>query len=136
MKKQNCLRFLAVLISLLALTGCMNGRVSSSENSGLLEGKVTIGPLCPVEHPDQNCTPDPSIYTSHYLVIRRTDRSIAADHVALASDGKYQTQLPAGSYLVDYAPKDIGTGHFSPLDVVIEAGRTTVLNIDIDTGIR
>jgi hypothetical protein len=137
MKKPIWLPVLAVFLLLLAFNGCMSDSVTSSENAGVLQGKVTIGPLCPVEHPDQDCSPDPSIYTSHYLVILTADGNIASGHVAIASDGKYQTELSPGHYLVDYAPKDIGiAGRFSPLDAVVEAGKTTVLNIDIDTGIR
>ena len=103
---------------------------------GILEGRVTIGPICPVEGPGMDCDPDPELFTSHRLVIR-TPAGVFVQDVSIDGEGNYRTELPAGTYLVDFAPRDIGIpGGFSPLEAVIVAGATTRLDIDIDTGIR
>jgi hypothetical protein len=103
--------------------------------TGVLEGKVSIGPICPVEGPGFDCDPDPSLYTSHHLLIIKDGSAIL--EVGLDGQGNFRTDLVAGTYLVDFAPRDIGIpGSFTPVEAVIESGKTTRLEIEIDTGIR
>src|SRR5574341_152094 len=74
---------------------------------GVLEGKVSIGPICPVEGPGMDCDPDPELYTSHHLVITTPSGDFVKD-VSIDGQGNYRTELPAGAYLVDFAPHDVG----------------------------
>src|SRR5262245_24523355 len=54
-------------------------QTQTAENSGTLTGRVTIGPICPVERIDQPCDPPPEMYAAHRLVL-------------LAADGKTKVQ--------------------------------------------
>ena len=104
--------------------------------TGYLEGIVTIGPLCPVESVEDPCQPDPSLYRSHKLVILGPGGE-TVKQVEISEAGNYRTELIAGNYTVDFAPHDIGIpGSFEPPQAVIRENETTILNIEIDTGIR
>ena len=134
MKKAYPFLFLFVIL----LAACNGGsNPASTLPSGILQGTVTIGPLCPVENPkDPTCKPKPELYTSHKLVILDKDGSVAKT-VDIDGNGNYQTYLMPGSYLVDFSPHDIGRpGAFKPPTAIIESDKTTLLDIHIDTGLR
>ena len=134
----------ATLCSLLLLACANNQTASPSASSlttgsvliGSLQGKVTIGPLCPVESADNPCLPDPTLFTSHELVILSANGT-EVGRVNIDGQGNYRTDLLPGTYTVDFSPHDIGIpGTFQPPRVEIRQGETVILNIEIDTGIR
>jgi hypothetical protein len=128
---------------LLLILACADSHITSpaataarNGSAGILQGKVTIGPLCPVESKDQPCEPSPSLFTSHKLVIlnQKGEQVVQVD---ISGSGDYKTELNSGSYSVDYTPRDIGIpGSFHPPSIEVNAGETTTLDIHIDTGIR
>ena len=136
------MRILMVLIGLSCLIACSGNSPTSNSlkeqvsGTGNLQGKVSIGPICPVETQENPCLPDPSLYTGHKLIILKNDGT-TVKQVDIDGQGNYRTELPAGSYKVDFAPHDIGLpGSYQPPSVEIRSGQTTILNIEIDTGIR
>lgn len=134
MRKKSFLLLLA-LGTLCFWIGCSGDSSTSDSRTGILQGKVTIGPLCPNEPPG-GCKPDPSLYTSHEVVILSADQQSVVTVVPIKADGSYSVLLRSGAYFVDYAPHNIGTGNFSPLEVKVEAGQVTNFDFHIDTGIR
>lgn len=109
---------------------------AQTTTTGILQGKVTIGPMCPVETKDHPCLPPPSLFTSHKLVILN-EKGEQVAQVEMSGSGDYRTALNAGTYQVDYSPRDIGIpGSFDPPTAEVRAGQTTTLDIHIDTGIR
>jgi hypothetical protein len=136
-------RFLAIMLVSLLAVACADNRMTTptssllaSNSTGTLQGTVSIGPICPVESIDHPCLPDPSLFTSHKLVILN-DKGEQVTLVAIDGKGNYQTELMPGTYTVDFTPRDIGIpGSFQPPTAEIREGQTTILNIDIDTGIR
>ena len=131
------------ILSTLLMVACADSRMATptatttrTSEVGILQGKVTIGPICPVESKDHPCEPPPSLFTSHKLVILN-EKGEQVVQVAISGTGDYKTELNAGTYSVDFTPRDIGLpGAFHPLDVEVTAGQTTTLDIHIDTGIR
>ena len=124
------------------LVGCerasvvASDKLDSSTQTGILEGQVSIGPNCPVESVDEPCELDAQVYAAHKLVVLMPDKS-PVQHVDLDANGNFRTELNAGSYLADVVPHDIGIGDPpDPKPFEIIAGQTTILTIDIDTGIR
>ena len=100
-----------------------------------LYGKVTIGPLCPLEP----CSRVFDYSAVRVNVYNATSKALVAQASA-ASSGYYGVKLGAGSYLVnvtDAAGKSFGlpsldyTQSFS-----IEKGHEIQMDFDIDTGIR
>ena len=125
-----------LILGLLVLAGCTDNQVASNTSMGFLQGKVTIGPNCPVETEDDPCLADPSVYASHKLLIIGGSGNTVQE-VSMDDSGNYRTELPPGTYTVDFVPHDIGRpGSFLPPRTEIRAGETTILNINIDTGIR
>ncbi|MDD1677882.1 MAG: hypothetical protein LUO93_01695 [Methanomicrobiales archaeon] len=119
-----------LIVFLAGIAGCI-----APQNAGYLEGKVTIGPLCPVERPGQTCELTPETYAARKIVVTaETGTTVAI--VDINATGYYRTALPPGSYIVDINHAGIDHSLDVPASVTILAGETIALNIDIDTGIR
>ncbi len=103
---------------------------------GVLEGKLSIGPICPVERvpPDPSCQPTPEMYKAWPLEISQKGKKVAT---IVANDGTFSVELAPGTYVVDLERKQgIGGSSLLPATVKITSGETTTLELDIDTGIR
>ena len=106
--------------------------------SGIIQGRLTIGPVCPgPERLDRPCEPPPEMYAAHRLIVLSADTSTKIMEITMDAKGYYKAELPPGAYVMDFAPRDIGMpGGFPPTPFVIEPGKTSQLDLDIDTGMR
>jgi len=110
-----------------------------NQDSGYVEGIISIGPLCPVEKdpPDPACLPTYETYKAYPVTIWTSDGRRKIAQLDPAIDGSYNIELNPGKYLVI-----LGTGQNSigssnlPSKVEIRSQSETILNINIDTGIR
>ena len=130
MKQIFLIAFLAVF-----LLGSCTPQIQSS-GTGFLEGKISIGPLCPVERfpPDPNCQPTEETFKAWPIAVYKENTKITS--LNPNPDGIFRVELPAGNYVVNLEkPVGIGGGNL-PVTVTINSGEITMLNIDIDTGIR
>lgn len=138
MKALTILTIVALVCAALPVSGCTS--TAPSSDTGMLAGKVTVGPLSPVERIDVSPTaPPPEVFTSRHLIVFAADGVTKVADVPIQAAGFYGTysiSLRPGTYVLD-APHT-GVGHASPLPktVTIEAGKTTTVDVDIDTGIR
>jgi len=127
-----------IVSSALALSGCITSPVKS--DSGTLSGNVTVGPLSPVERIGVSPTPPPpEVFTSHSLIVYAADGATKVADVPIRAAGLYGTynvSLRPGTYVLDMA--HTGIGHASPLPktITIRDGVATIVDVDIDTGIR
>ncbi|HTX43566.1 MAG TPA: hypothetical protein VMC61_02465, partial [Methanocella sp.] len=106
--------------------------------AGTLEGKVTVGPLTPVER-EPSPLPDPEVFTSRHLIVYEADGMTRVADVPVRAAGYYgiyRISLPAGTYVLDIPHQGIGRASPLPKEVAIMPGRATVVDVDIDTGIR
>ena len=94
-------------------------------------GRVTAGPTCPVERPDQPCADKP-VETTLRLV--RKDGSVAATGKS-GPDGSFRITAAPGTYelVADWPSRVGGCG---PVEVTIERGRWSYADVSCDTGIR
>jgi hypothetical protein len=126
---------IALLIGLL-FSGCEK---TTNQETGFLEGVVSIGPICPVETdpPDPGCLPTAETYKAYPVSIWTSNGRRKVAQIYPALDGTYKTEVTTGNYLVKVLPtgNTIG-GSNLPVQVTITSQKKTVLNIDIDTGIR
>ena len=125
---------LILLLGVVLLSSCASQTQPSG--TGFLEGKISIGPLCPVERfpPDPNCQPTPETFKAWLIAVYQDETKIILLNPNL--DGAYRVELPVGDYVVDLE-KSMGIGGKNlPATVIIKSGEITTLNIDIDTGIR
>nr|MDO8134036.1 hypothetical protein [Candidatus Njordarchaeum guaymaensis] len=105
-------------------------------NVGFLEGKVEIGPLCPVE--PCNLTPDQiaQVYEARKIIVFTLDRSSTVAIVSLDRTGNYEIALSPGRYVVDIKRIGIDSSPDVPREITIESGKTVRLDIRVDTGMR
>lgn len=143
MKKIKFLAISLVLVFLVViLTGCGNPQITQNQNSekGFLVGKITIGPLCPVERipPDPQCQPTVATYQAWPIAVYSADKKEKIVQLEPALGGDYKIELPIGNYVVDLEKQQsIGFGVKNlPAAVFVSSGQTSILDINIDTGIR
>ena len=117
------------------ISGCMN---SIYTGNGLLQGTISIGPICPVESdpPRPECLPTAETYKAYPVGIWTPDGKRKITQISPALDGSYIVIMDPGQYLIKLdIVNNIGG---SNLPVIIELGAADkiTLNIDINTGIR
>jgi len=107
------------------------------QETGVLEGHVTIGPLVPVvQEGVPEPTPGPEVYASRQIVIYASDGQTEVARVQIDGKGNYRVELPVGTYVVDINHVGIDMAKELPKTVEIVGGQTTRLDVEIDTGIR
>ena len=124
------------LTAVLFISGC-DKRIT--QDPGYLEGVISIGPICPVERvpPDPACLPTAETYKAYPVSVFYSDGRRKILQLNPSLDGSFITELAPGNYLVvlDKAQNYIG-GSNLPVEVSISTQDKTLLNINIDTGIR
>ena len=125
-------RTVLLLIAVVVLiAGC-----SQPQQKGTLYGKVTIGPLCPVEP----CNVPPEQVTQAYfarrLLVYDEGKTRVIQEIRLGNDESYSAKLNPGAYVVDINRLGIDRSAEVPKEITIESGKSVELNVDIDTGIR
>jgi hypothetical protein len=125
---------LFLALTILFVMGCSSG----SQASGTLTGHVDIGPLQPVERVGvPQPTPSPAMYAAWRIVVLSEDGKREIARGEIDSSGQYQIKLPDGKYMVTARPVNgAGLGGQQVHPVEILTGKTTQLDISIDTGIR
>ena len=127
---------IAILAGLLFISGCDK---QVNREAGVLEGVISIGPICPVERdpPDPGCQPTAETYKAYPVGVWTSNgrRKIAQINPSL--DGSFRTELAPGNYLVilENGQNKIGSSNL-PVGISIISEDTILLNINIDTGIR
>ncbi|HEX9913833.1 MAG TPA: hypothetical protein VGB32_02855 [Candidatus Bathyarchaeia archaeon] len=108
--------------------------LSQLTKTGVIEGKVTIGPFSPVE-PSSGPTVPPGTYSSRSILLKPwLGKTI---YIPLDEDGFFHAEVYAGSYQVTLSNCTfLGCSSALPRTVEVKPGETTVLHVDIDTGIR
>jgi len=112
--------------------------LANNASKGILEGNVSIGPICPVETPGQDnsrCKATPEMYSAAQITVYTSDGKTVITQVHPDANGHYRIELPASHYMVN--ANQGGTMFFNAgHEVVIQTNQITQHNIDIDTGIR
>jgi len=128
--------FVVYLFGLFLISGCDK---QYTQEAGFLEGIISIGPLCPVEKdpPDPDCLPTYETFKAYPVSIWTSDGRRKITRINPALDGSYRIELVPGNYLVKLEKEQntIGSSNL-PVQVSIVTQKETLLNIDIDTGIR
>jgi hypothetical protein len=126
---------LLIAALILLISGC----AQQNPEKGVLHGKITIGPICPVERipPDPGCQPTAETYKAWPIAIWTKDKTAKVAQIEPDLKGNYRLELPAGTYVADLDRQNGGVGGSNlPSAFTIKPGENTTLEIDIDTGIR
>jgi putative hemolysin len=110
--------------------------LSPSSQMGILEGKVTVGPICPVERVGVPCPVPAEAYTSREILVYKADGTTEVARQHFTKDGSYKFELAPGTYVINIPRQGVGGTKDLPQTVIIKAGETLELNFSIDTGIR
>lgn len=113
------------------LVSCGNQTPTTTAASGV-EGRVLAGPTCPVESAYSPC-PDRPVETE-ITVVRESSGAFVKRGMS-DSNGDFRIELPPGRYIVS-AGGSSGIGGSQPVMAVVEEGKFTTIEIQIDTGIR
>jgi hypothetical protein len=125
-------RLVLPILLALSLAACGEDSGAGSASSGV-EGTVTIGPICPVEHAESPCPDAPYAAT---ITISSGDEVVATGESG--EDGTFRIGVPPGTYSVSAEPLDANAiAHAEPVeDVVVEPGAFTHVVLSFDSGIR
>ena len=126
---------ITILPALFNPSGCDS---KITQESGFLEGKISIGPICPVETdpPVAECLPTAETYKAYPVSIWTSEGSRKVAQINPALDGSFSIELDPGQYLIKLEKDNSIGGSNLPVTVVISSLQKTTVNIDIDTGIR
>jgi hypothetical protein len=126
---------ITLLLALFIVAGCVT---SISTGNGLLVGKITIGPICPVETdpPSSECLPTAETYKAYPVGIWTSDGKRKITQISPTLDGSYIVSLAPGQYLIDLEKDGIAGSIDLPVIIAIGTADKVNLDIDIDTGIR
>jgi hypothetical protein len=126
---------IVIIIAIVFVTFDGGLPAGTANTTGTLNGKVSIGPLCPVEP----CTiPHDRLvaaYAARPITISTPDGIVVTTVTADPEIG-YTVALKQGTYIVTLPKQGIGGSPDLPATVTIRSGETVVLDISIDTGIR
>jgi hypothetical protein len=130
--------FLSVLVVVILIYSCTKQTMVTG--NGVLKGKISIGPICPVETmpPLPQCLPTRETYNTYATAVWTPDKKNKLVTIVPNLDGTYQIDLPAGDYVLDYTiPRTNGVGGSTlPTAFSIADKDTLTFNVSIDTGIR
>ncbi len=113
----------------------------SGPQTGVLEGKVTIGPIWPVERPGESRPVPPEVFAARKVMVydasgKKLVKEVSIQQIDQTATGYYSVQLAAGSYTVDTNRLGIDRSGNLPQKITVAAGGTVTIDLDIDTGIR
>lgn len=146
LKKQSLLLIVVVFGISLTIT-CANTTNNTVLETGILEGKVTIGPLCPVEPCNLTQQQIAAVYEARKVIVYKKSLLSQIAKVQLNAVGEFSISLNSGQYIVDISdangndlPLDLSKrpriGNALPQEAEIFVDQTTIVDFDIDTGIR
>lgn len=121
----------AAIFGIIFIAGCV-----AEGQKGILSGHVTIGPLCPVEPCNVTQEQIEAAYALRKILIYDAGGQSVLEEVSIGKNGNYSIELNPGTYVVDIPHTGVGGNKDLPSEIKIDIGKTVVLNIDIDTGIR
>jgi hypothetical protein len=131
--------YLALTVILISVFLSCN-ELKTQNGSGILKGKISIGPLCPVETipPAPGCLPTKETYKAWAIAVWTLNKKSKIIILDPNLDGVFQIGLPAGDYMLDFDAAQSGRIGGSNLPALFSIADldTTIVNINIDTGIR
>ena len=116
------------VIAMIFLMGC--ARAGGAGDSGI-EGRVLLGPQCPVVTEESPCPDEP--VAAEVVAMRLEDHETFS--VRSGSDGRFRLALPPGDYEVQ-ALVTAGAMFAKPVNVTVPPGEFVRVEVPLDTGIR
>jgi hypothetical protein len=109
---------------------------STAQPHGRLSGTVTIGPNCPVETVTNPCPTSPDAYKLRKILVYDEAKTELLFTVDIDSQGAFFIDLIPARYTIDLKGAGVDRTSDLPKTVEIHANTVTVLDVNIDTGVR
>jgi len=122
-------RSLPWMLGIILLGAC---RSAAPPEQGALEGRVWIGPMCPVVVAGTECPDQP---LAAELDVADADGDIVAT-ARSGEDGRYRVSLEPGEYTLIPRSPAAGLPFAEPIPFAVAAGETTFVDVHYDSGIR
>ncbi len=108
---------------------------ASASGSGTVEGKVLLGPTCPVERdpPDPKCADRPYAVS---LVLTSPDGARVIREFRSNANGEFAISVPAGTYAIRSAVAANILPYCAAESFTVRKGATAQVAVSCDTGIR
>jgi hypothetical protein len=120
------------------LFACSNKTITP--DTGSLDIKVTISPLCPTEPCNRPAEDIRKVYETYSFTLTDTKMSKQVLEKQLTYNGTNglmkSSNIAIGEYELNIKPENFFTKRGFPKTIKIEKNKTTSLEIDIDTGLR
>jgi len=118
------------IVAVVMLCLCAACGAAAGAPGGGLQGRVTSGPMCPVEIQGSPCPP--AVWTG---TVRATASDGSTHDTTTGADGSYRLALQPGTYTV--TPVVPGGGPPTAKPVTIQVGDSMqTLDLVVDSGIR
>jgi hypothetical protein len=117
----------------LLVSACADAAIVGSSGAGAgIQGRVVLGPMCPVQRAESPCPERP--IQADITVAGSDGKTVATGHSG--SDGAFRISLKPGSYTVTAKQSDSGLAFGKPVSVDVPAGTFVHVNLLVDSGIR
>jgi hypothetical protein len=107
---------------------------------GTVTGKVKFSPVHPgpvrPNEPEADSSVMQKIYATHKVRVLAEDGKKVIREVEINSQGIYKTELEPGIYFLQITPPSMGKIQKQSQRVEVTAGKTTQVDISVDTGLR
>jgi len=125
------MRILVTISLILMITSC-----SAQKSTGILKGKVEIGPLCPHEP----CNPGPEllkqVYNSYQVLVMDTMAKRVLFKIPIDENAGFNKKISPGEYVALIKPVT-GSGFKNESKrISISKGKATEIVLSYDTGLR
>lgn len=115
---------------------CEFAECPNAVEMGIVSGKVSIGPICPVEQAGVPCPVPAEAYTSREVILYSSDGVAIVKRMNFLANGTYSFEVKPGTYILNIPRQGIDSSSELPKTIIVNSGKTTEFNFSIDTGIR
>ena len=137
----NNIKRIALVILVLAASLWPASCLPGMREDVLIIGAVTIGPITPVQKPNE-CPPvPPEAFAARKLIIydesgKKLVREIYFTQIGNSAHGYYAAQVGAGTFVVDINHNGMDRAANLPMKITVSKDETVTIDVNIDTGIR
>jgi hypothetical protein len=107
---------------------------------GVLQGHVTIGPVCTKElkekYPSLACVVTAEMYAAAHVLVYKIDKTTLIKTIIPDKDGNFSVKLSEGEYFIDMIHQRMGGTTGVPVTITISKDKPVVLKLNVDTGLR
>lgn len=133
------MKIISCIMIALVLSSCLNKNDQLA--TGIIDGNISIGPLCPVETnpPNPDCQPTRETFNAYSVAVYDAKhQEVKAIINPTVPDGFFSIEMTEGEYVVDFEkPEEHQFGMTNlPMPVTVVPNGKVSLSINIDTGIR